>query len=475
MSFGQYAPDSGLQQRCTDAYQNNIVLVAAAGNGNVEDWSGYPSYPAGYSNVLAVAAVDSSDVRSVWGGIDPTTGKTQASNYGTWIDISAPGTGIWTANYSGSYSASNGTSFASPIVAGVASLVLASNPGLTNQEVYDRIKNTADDIDALQQPAYQGKMGAGRINAADAVAGVTADITSPQDGDYVTGTVDIYGTARGWNFSSYEVVALKGSTIEVNIKSSTSQVDAGLLGSWNTSGKDGPYSIRLTVYSTSGSTDESVVSFFVDNTIPLTQISSPAAGATVEGVIDIIGTASDQYLDRYVVEYGQGIAPSTYQTIGIFYSGVTSGTLTSWETVGLSGNYMLRLTAYDKVGASAAATRLIYISAEAVQNRGVVRQDSLPMTYALPNPFDRSLVSSITFNYSLTGNFDTKIYLFDLSGNLIWQQSFSAGENGGKAGTNDPLWNGSDLFGSRVANGIYVYQIVAGNHVIGRGKVIVLN
>jgi hypothetical protein len=231
----------------------------------------------------------------------------------------------------------------------------------------------------------------------------------------------------------------------------------------------------LTVYATSGGTDESVVSFYVDNTTPLAQISSPAAGATVEGAIDIIGTASDQYLDRYVLEYGQGIAPTSYQAIGTFYSSVTSGSLASWETAGLSGNYMLRLTAYDKVGASAAATRLIYVSAEAVPDKEVVREDSLPLTYALPNPFDRSLVSSITFNYSLNANFETKIYLFDLSGNLLWQQSYAAGENGGKSGLNDPAWDGSDLFGGRVANGIYVYQVVVGSRVIGRGKVIVIN
>ena len=95
MSFGQYSASSSLQSACQDAYDNGLVLAAAAGNGNVDD----PSYPAYYSTVLSVAAVDSSDERSIWTGIDPATGKTKASNYGTWVDVSAPGTNIYSVYY----------------------------------------------------------------------------------------------------------------------------------------------------------------------------------------------------------------------------------------------------------------------------------------------------------------------------------------------------------------------------------------
>ena len=84
-------------------------------------------------------------------------------------------------------------------------------------------------------------------------------------------------------------------------------------------------------------------------------------------------------------------------------------------------------------------------------------------------------ISECSLNYSLTGNFATKIYLFDFSGKLIWQQSYTAGGNGGKAGSNDPVWDGLDLAGARAGKGLYFYQVVADGKVIARGKIILIN
>lgn len=100
---------------------------------------------------------------------------------------------------------------------------------------------------------------------------------------------------------------------------------------------------------------------------------------------------------------------------------------------------------------------------------------SLPPTFILPNPFDRSATAEAAFVYQLAGNFNTRIYLFDLNGNLVWQKSYLAGDNGGKSGLNNPGWNATNLFSEAVVNGVYIYQIVAENKIIGRGKVIVLN
>jgi subtilisin family serine protease len=473
MSFGQYFTDSGLEQRCLEAYQNGVVLVAAAGNGNVDT----RSYPAAYSSVMAIAAVDASDVRSYWGQIDPVTGKPQASNYGDWVDVSAPGSGIWSTHRNGGYASNNGTSFSAPFVAGVAALIKAATPGMTNQQIMERIIDTADNIDALQQAEYQGKLGSGRMNAADAVAGVTADISSPTDGEYVKGTVSVNGQASGWNFSSYEVWALRNGTPEVNINSSNTAVNAGLLGSWDTTGKNGAYTIELKVYATGAASDEAEVSVFVDNTPPEAAITSPATGATLSGKTTITGAAKDQYFERYVLEYGAGTSPTSYQSLTQSYSPVDGGVLATWETSGLSGDYTLRLTAYDMVGTSTSTSLPVYIQSTSVADKGVEAQAGLPPTFALPNPFDRSQSqdAKVIFSYSLSGNFNTKIYLFDMGGNLIWQKSYVAGENGGKAGENNPTWSGQDLFGGRVPNGIYFYQVVAGGRVIARGKMVVLN
>ncbi|MEA3493569.1 MAG: S8 family serine peptidase [Candidatus Margulisiibacteriota bacterium] len=476
MSFGQYVPDSNLQTRCTEAYNNGVALVAAAGNGDVETWNGNPSYPAGYSNVLAIAAVDQNDVRSVWSGIDPITGRTQASNYGTWVDISAPGSDIWSTEMGGGYDwRNNGTSLSAPFVAGVAGLVKAANPGLTNQEIYDRIKETADDIDSLQQPQYQGKLGSGRVNAANAVAGVNAEITSPQDRGYITGTASILGTATGWNFSTYEVDVLKSGTVESNLITSNISVESGALTNWNTTGKDGEYRVRLKVFSSNGSSDEASVNVFVDNIPPVANITVPTSGASVSDNITITGTASDQYIDYYLLQYGEGASPTSYQNITRSYISVSGGVLGTWETAGLSGTYTIKLTAYDKVGATSTESVQVDIQSSSTSDKRVIAQAGLPLTYGLPNPFDRSTTSQITLNYTLNGNYDVRIFIFDLSGNLIWQNNYTAGEDGGKSGENNPSWNGQDMFAGNVPNGLYVYQVTSGSQVLARGKIIVLN
>ena len=469
MSFGQYTNDASLESKCLEAYNNGIILVAAVGNGNV-DW---PSYPACYSTVLGVAAVDQSDVRAYWGGIDPVTGQPQASNYGSWVDVSAPGNLIWTTHKGNNYTRSSGTSLACPFVAGLAGLVKAANPGLTTAQILDRIKSTTDDIDALN-PTFAGKLGTGRINAYRAVSGVVARITSPAAGAYVKGMVDIYGSAAGWGFSSYTLEAYRGGILETTIQTSVTSVEGGKLGSWDTSGKNGEYSLKLTVISAGPTPEVTENVVYVDNTTPEANITYPTAGANVERAIEIRGTAKDQYLDNYLLEYGAGTSPSTFYEIVKRYVSVDSGILGTWETAGLDGVYTLRLIATDKIGATASQTLQVNIIG-VTPTKEVEPQPGLPLTYVLPNPFNLQVTQEATFNYVLSGNFNTRIYLFDLTGNLIWQKSYLAGEDGGKSGLNTPGWNGRDLFGTQVANGVYFYQVVADNRVIARGKIIILN
>ncbi|MBN3033083.1 MAG: S8 family peptidase [Candidatus Saganbacteria bacterium] len=482
MSLGQYneAADkyieedpAGLKERCQEAYDAGIVLVAAAGNGNV-DWN---SYPACYPTVLAVAAVDSTDHRSVWGGVDPDTGQQQASNYAAWVDVSAPGTSIYTTDMNGSYSGGwNGTSLAGPFAAGLVGLVKAVFPALTSQQVIDEIKAFADDIDSLN-PGYAGKLGTGRINVFRALKGLVADINAPASGAFVRGTVAISGEAGGWNFASYEVDALSGGALDTVIATSTASVESGTLAAWNTAGRNGAFTLRLRVYASDNSTLEASNDVTVDNEAPEAQITSPAAGASVQGATTVSGTARDANFDHYTVEYGAGASPASYQTVGTFYNAVTADALAAWETSGLTGLYTLRLTAVDRAGNVSSEALTVTILA-AAPTKEVEPVGSLPLTYILPNPFVRSSsagTSETTFNYSLRGNFNAVIYLFDLNGHLVWQKSYAAGENGGKAGANNPAWNGYDLFGGSVANGVYLYQITADRKVIARGKIIVLN
>ena len=126
LSLGTGADSSTLKNAIDTAYKKGCAIFAASGNAgkNAVD------YPARYSNVMGVGGVTLSGERSSF------------SNYGTGLDIVAMG-GTHTTTASGGYGSATGTSFASPMAAGLASLIYSLNPNLTNDEVYDLIKQNA--------------------------------------------------------------------------------------------------------------------------------------------------------------------------------------------------------------------------------------------------------------------------------------------------------------------------------------------
>jgi len=148
MSYGGGSSSQTGQTAIDYATNLGVVCVAAAGNDN----SSTPQYPANYNHVLAVAATEQQDQKAPF------------SNFGPWIDVSAPGVDILSTSVSGNYSNMSGTSMSTPIVAGLAGLTYSMFPHYTADSVINRIKNSCDNIDALN-PAYAGQLGAGRINA----------------------------------------------------------------------------------------------------------------------------------------------------------------------------------------------------------------------------------------------------------------------------------------------------------------------
>ena len=147
------------------------VVVFAAGNQNASS----VSYPASLSNVIAVAASNMCDRRKapiydLCNGYEGFWG----SNYGSALDISAPGVWLDATDRMGSagysignyYNAMNGTSGATPIVSGVAGLVLSINPNLTANQVQTILQITADDVNG---GGWDKTMGYGRVNAYRAV------------------------------------------------------------------------------------------------------------------------------------------------------------------------------------------------------------------------------------------------------------------------------------------------------------------
>jgi thermitase len=461
MSFGHYFIDQELKEACENGFNEGVVLVAAAGNDGISAFA----YPANYPGVISVAAVDENDQRSVWN-------STKSSNYGSWIDVCAPGTDILTTSMEDEYTFANGTSFSCPYVSGLAALVKGVFPGLSPQEVIDLIKQRSDNIDSFN-PGFEGQLGQ-RINAYLVLGGVVANISSPQEGDFVKGNVDFMGSASGWDFTSYVLEALRNGSLLATLEASSSAVENASLGSWDMSGLNGEYGVRLKVFTATSGNAEEEIKVIADNIAPEAEISFPSGGATLEGEVAIRGSADDEYFEKYILEYASAGSPANYEQIAEVSVPVKDGLLSTWQTAGLKGEYILRLTAYDKVGSSAVKTARVNIT-NTSPDKKVVAQGQLPATYAAPNPFDRQEISQITINYWLSGNFNAKIYIFDSSAGLVWFENYNAGENGGKAGENNPSWDGKDMRGANVANGVYLYQIIAGQKVIGRGKIIVLN
>jgi len=138
-----------------EAQAKGAWIVAAAGNFNFDK----PEYPASFPNVIAVGALDS------------LSRKSEASNFGGWVDISAPGTGISGADAISDTGMAlrSGTSTAAPIVAAAMALLKLQTPDMAAEEMERCLKAGSDPIDHLN-PAYAGKLGAGRLDIQGALA-----------------------------------------------------------------------------------------------------------------------------------------------------------------------------------------------------------------------------------------------------------------------------------------------------------------
>jgi|GEM_PF-1085696 len=166
--------DSGdvqiLRRAVTEAQTAGVLIVAAAGNEN------YPGvdYPAKFPGVLAVGASTRQDTRATF------------SNYGSRLDLLAPGEGIYATlmgpnlrTYGYFHSTGSGTSFAAPHVSGMAALVRGMRPDLGQDAIYELIRHTADDVGAS---GWDTETGWGRLNAyravSEAIAGLQLSLTA---------------------------------------------------------------------------------------------------------------------------------------------------------------------------------------------------------------------------------------------------------------------------------------------------------
>jgi subtilisin family serine protease len=195
---------SGYSQALKDAIDASPAVVAcAAGNSGVNaDVS--PMYPAAFSsaNIISVAATDYKDA------------KASFSNYGVnSVDVAAPGVSIYSTLRGGSYGYMSGTSMATPHVAGLAGLLKAGDPALSNLEIKNLILTNCDIL-----PSLQGKiLTSGRINAFKSLSSLQPAVFSltaiaPSSG--MNNSV-VSASITGTGFSTITTVKMVGSETEI--------------------------------------------------------------------------------------------------------------------------------------------------------------------------------------------------------------------------------------------------------------------
>jgi len=164
LSLGGYSYSNALRdavQAAADIY--GAVVIAGAGNDGISA----PFYPAAYESVLAVTGTDQNDV------------KASFSDYGSWVDVSAPSVAITTTFMGGDYGTVQGTSYAAAFVSGQTGLIWSQHPDWDPSVVGAQISYTSEDIDSLN-PGYAGQLGRGRINAHAAVTTTPTPLLSIQ-------------------------------------------------------------------------------------------------------------------------------------------------------------------------------------------------------------------------------------------------------------------------------------------------------
>jgi subtilisin family serine protease len=154
-SWGSTQKSRALEDVIRTAYENDILFVAAAGNASTNN-DRSPHYPSSYDvpNVVSVAALDRNDQLASF------------SNYGAKsVAIAAPGVEILSTWLGNQYEEKSGTSMATPVISGVAALILSENPRMSVDDLRKKLMDSTDPIVALKGKTVSG----GRINAAKAL------------------------------------------------------------------------------------------------------------------------------------------------------------------------------------------------------------------------------------------------------------------------------------------------------------------
>ena len=319
--------------------KRGVVVVAAGNDGTDPGWGDNPA-------VISVSATTSSDSKASW------------SNYGDYIDVSAPGAGIQTTTNGGGYGSVSGTSFASPATAGLIALIMGANPDLSPDEIESILEASADDlVGGSDWHAYYGH---GRINAAAAVAMALNAVTTPVD--YEAPQVTIFSPSSGNTVNGLITVDVN-AVDNVGVDEVVLYAGDELVGSdsvapyqfsWDSRQfTDGEMTFTAFAYDAAGNEGTSVdVTTVVDNVPdvadsipPIVDIKNPADGSTVSRTVAITVDGWDNVNVASVRLFIDGRLKSSASAASLDYS---------WNTRKVaSGSHTILAEAVDTSGNSA--------------------------------------------------------------------------------------------------------------------------
>ncbi|MBM3316088.1 hypothetical protein FJY71_09710 [candidate division WOR-3 bacterium] len=170
MPFGSYTPYQPLADACLYAWESGAIPCGSAGGDGGETIR----YPAGHEGVISVASHGRDNWKSPW------------SNYGAWIDVTAPGDTILSTAGPAGYAAWDGTSVACNVVVGILGWIKSAWPDISNDSALSLLRRMCD---TMPDPLYwQGKLGAGRVRMSTTVTGL-AGTRRPGDTPPVAPTI----------------------------------------------------------------------------------------------------------------------------------------------------------------------------------------------------------------------------------------------------------------------------------------------
>lgn len=371
------------------AHAHGVVFVAAAGNSHIEVRDFYPANAPAAITVSALA---------------PDESLASFSNFGSKIDVAAPGVDILSLQEGTSgFSRHDGTSMAAPHVSGVVALILAQHPAYSVEQVRQALRSSATD---LGSPGRDDSFGHGRVSAALAplvTQVLEARIYSPLAGARIAGPTVLRGAAGGTGFDHYIVdYASSGEPASwVTLGNGNVPATDEALGTLDPSAlPDGPYVVRLRVFSADGSIFEDQVRIevrYLEITMPAPVPEPSRITVAKPGeIIQIQGSARGPSFVNFLLEWAPGRnATSGWSTIGMSLASngvtpVTGGSLAIWATPpGLSGYYTIRLLA-NNAGFTSAATTTVYLEPALISGAwpkmapvsdGFVESSAVPVRY----------------------------------------------------------------------------------------------